>query len=239
VLRPAAAQQLLRACIAYDTDDVRMPRTRMGPLILLALTVGLRSDELRGLRWSEVFTDEAEIRLPRERTKGKLKGRTIHLTVSPVAVELLEALRARSFKKGDIVFVPELGDGGADGYLSRNATTIKIQKLVKDYGAPVFTLKTCRATCGSTLVNCKGLPLTFKQAATQLGHTVVVAERSYWNESLQLSSTARSIEEALGITELAEQIVANVRSAAARKLRHPGGRRQQASGDGAVTAVAE
>ena len=73
--------------------------TTKAALRLLLLTA-LRPGELRGLRWAEVDTDEAEIRIPGVRMKMK----ALHIVpLSRQAVEVIEAMRPLSGQR-DLVF---------------------------------------------------------------------------------------------------------------------------------------
>jgi integrase len=191
VMQADDVAKLLEAALRHDADFKRAP---IAPLLLLALLTGMRDTEIRELEWGEVDLAGKCIRLGSARTKTKT-GRVIGLDVSPLAVNLLSGLRLRT--PGDLVFP----------VMTRGTLEAAGKRLVGRYKAPAWTMHTLRRTCGSVLV-CAGLygeSGTFRTAKRQ-GHSLVIAEKHYLGV-MELPRSAKSIEQALGIAELAERIV--------------------------------
>ncbi len=218
-LRAKQVQQLLQSCLAHDATPSGTDRYDAVPVVLLALFTGLRSDELRGLQWSEVDLDDQTIYLPRERTKGKRASRDIDLSFCPGAIELLQALKARSL--GSRFVFPD-SRKGVRGYMSKSAIAALVDRLRTDFGAPDasggnFSIKACRATCDSVLFNWRACPLTPKQVCERQGHTLQVAERSYIGRFKPVDPDAATFEAALGIEELVGQCIATVSGKVAKR----------------------
>lgn len=197
VLRPAQVAQLLRAAIAHDDDG----HERMAPFILLGLATGCRFLELCNLTWSEVDTTEGTIALSAERTKTR-RGRVVTMAESPVALELLKALRMTAAKGQERVF-PKMTRGGA-----WNAR----RRLIASYGAPEWTPHGLRRTCGSVLA-CSSIYASGAGpflASKRLGHSLRIAEQSYLGALRDLPHDAATIEAVLGVEDLASIIVRRV-----------------------------
>ena len=194
VLRPAQVAQLLRAAIAHD-DDGHEP---MAAFVWLALATGCRFLELCNLVWSEVDTVEGTITLSAERTKTR-RGRVVTLAESPVALELLKALRMTAPKGQERVF-PKMTRGGA--WSAR-------RRLITSYDAPEWTPHGLRRTCGSVLA-CSSIYASGAGpflASKRCGHSLKIAEQSYLGALRDLPHEAKTIEAALGVVDLAQKIV--------------------------------
>jgi integrase len=219
----ASARKLLEAAIAHDAAVFKMTRREkegrlvpgrmprhvaIAPITLLLLFSGMRRGEALALRWEDVDLDardehgnvSGELRIAAASTKTK-SGRVVDLAVSPVLRRLLIELRARSRGEG-LVF-----EGLTDDIL-----VTAQRRLIRDYGAPRFCWQELRSTCATVLTNA---PAIFGSAAVfrsarQLGHGVQVAERFYLNVLRGIPETARSVEAALQVEDLAERVVAQV-----------------------------
>jgi integrase len=184
----------------------RMPRhLAIAPITLLLMFAGMRRGEALALRWEDVDLDardehgniSGELRIQAASTKTK-SGRMVDLSVSPVLRRLLLELRARSSGEG-LVF---------EG-LSEDILVTTQRRLIRAYGAPKFCWQELRSTCATVLTNA---PAIFGSAAVfrsarQLGHGVQVAERHYLKVLRGIPATARSVEAAMQVEELAERVV--------------------------------
>ena len=217
-LRPAAVRGLLEAALRHDDSVYTLTREEkagrlsgggvprhepIAPIVLFALLSGCRAGEVQALRFDmlHLVGEAPEIILPTAATKTRYE-RSIDLAVSPSLVPLLGALRVRSGGK-PFVF-------GGDGAMSRTVLERARARLVSTYGATSFSWQRLRQTCDSVL-NCApgiyGGGAAFL-AAKRLGHSVVVSERHYAGLLRDLPKTAPTIETALGIEDLAAEIVA-------------------------------
>jgi integrase len=190
-------QGLLHAALEHDkAEDARAP---IAPLLLLAATTGMRSGELRGLRWREVDLEAAEIRLPAARVKTKA-ARTITLRETPKALALLTALRLRV--PGEFVF-PALQ--------ATQVCEAVLESVRQRFDGPRVTLHALRRTAGTvhTCGNLYGGASAF-MSAKKLGHAVAIAERLYVGVLSDLPKDATTFEAACGIEEIAQSIVASV-----------------------------
>ena len=107
-------------------------RDRTAALFKLALLLGTRGGELRGLRWSELDLDGATWNLPAERTKTKTARR---IPLSRAAVELLRGLR----QAGEYVF---------PGCRGRGRTSLKDAQRRIAERAPGSTAAAGARSCG-------------------------------------------------------------------------------------------
>jgi integrase len=97
------ADEEIRAIWQATADD-----SAYSAIVRLLFLLGCRRQELGGLRWDEIDSDNALITLPPERTKG---GRAFVIPLPSPAREILES-RPRGV--GEFVFGPQ----GADGFNS-------------------------------------------------------------------------------------------------------------------------
>ena len=196
-LRPPEIEKLLQAALRFDAANPwHGANASAAPFLLLTLLSGMRSAEVRLLRWAEVDLGAREIRLPAARVKTK-RARAVDLRISPVAVDLLRALKLRT--PGELVF-PEWTQGRLEN---------TVRRLQKEYGAPPFSMHVLRRTCG-TLTTCA--PGIFGGAsayltAKRLGHSVEISERSYLGVLRDLGPAAKTIEAAAGIEDIAQKII--------------------------------
>ena len=84
--------------------------------------------------------------------------------------------------------------------LSRDKAEAARRRLIKKYGAPVFTWHDLRRTCGTYLTCSPGIfgGASAAMSAKRLGHSVVVAERKYVGR-IHIHPRATSLEQAMGI----------------------------------------
>ncbi len=198
-LRPAELRKLLEAARRHDAatpDNPRHTAAPVAPFVLAVLLSGGRFDEVASLRWDEVDLQAGEIRLPAARVKTRA-ARTIRLDVAPTLLDLLTRLKLRA--QGVLVF--EMPRGRAEDARRR---------LVHDFGAPLFTWHDLRRTCGTILTNAPSIygAASAFLSAKRLGHSVVLAEKSYLGVLTDMPATAKTIEAAAGIETECAAIVA-------------------------------
>jgi len=195
VMQPDVVRALLTSLIAHDAKA--KDHQRVAPAVLLMLGTGLRTEEMLRLEWSNVAG--RELRLRAAQVKGGKKPREIGLDVSPSVINLLEALPRR----GRCVFHG----------LKHDVFRARITSSVRKFGAPTWSPHALRRVCGSVLATA-GLLSPFAMASRQ-GHTLSVAEKHYLDPVRGLVPGATTIEGALGIADLAAQIIDSVRGARA------------------------
>jgi integrase len=191
-LRPAQIRDLLTACARHDEDH---PAIR--PLVIFMLLTGMRLGEAKRVMWADVDLHEQTIRVVAGKTK---RERSVDMTVSPVLVRMLAAMR---------------GEGNS-GRLFTGPTAKARLRLIADYGAPSFqwstrnsrtgerSAPTLRSTCGTYLANAPGIfgNSSTRRAADQLGHSVDVAERHYLGALRRIPADATTLEDAMEIADL-------------------------------------
>jgi len=203
-LKPNALQKLFEAALRFD-DGRGEPHA--APFAMVLVFTGLRLGEARTLRWSQVDLDAVD-------ASGKAVGeinitiaskthteRDVPLSVSPAVRRLLGALKLRTGGEG-LVF----GNDGETHWQN-------VMKAVRKHGAPhAFTWQALRTTTGTFLVNAPGIPFDAWATARQLGHSLAVAERHYLNRYHGIDPEARTLEAAMQIEGLANEIVDAVSS---------------------------
>ena len=98
------------------------PNNDYGRIVRLILLTGCRRDEIGGLKWSEIDTQERTITLPAARTKNKA-AHTVPL--SDAALAILKDIPRRANR--DFVF--GIGQGGYSGWSKSKADLDKVAKL--------------------------------------------------------------------------------------------------------------
>jgi len=211
-LKPAEIKALLAAAKRHDAATWNETRAEhagerpkgttpkyqpIEPFALFLLLSGCRVGEALALQWVDVDLDAAdhsgkavgEIRLRAERVKTR-RARTVDLAVSPALRSLLQRMKANA--TAAVVF---------EGYAWDLVTKAR-QRLLAD-GAPSFTWKILRSTCGSYLTNAPGIfgAASAFLASKQLGHSVVVAEKHYHGVIRGIPATARTLEAAMQIDD--------------------------------------
>jgi integrase len=157
---------------------------RLRPLIMLAAFAGLRSSELRGLRWADVDLVRGEIairqRADRYNVIGKLKSAAGSRTV-PVGPLVVSALREQRLAcpKGalDLVFPGPAGEAlsYAALYESFNRAQVRAGLTLK-VRQPKYGLHSLRHFYASWCVNRRvdgGLELPLRLIQERLGHASI------------------------------------------------------------------
>jgi integrase len=217
-LTPAQLQKLLEAAMRHDEavfDETReehrglRPRgttRRYEPIAAFAaflVLTGCRRGEALGLTWADVDLEAldsqgrtvGEIRLRAANTKTH-RARTIGLEVSPTLRALLAAMKLRAGRDADSLHVC----GGAEPYTVDLVETARA-RLVAEYGAPKFDWQMLRSTCATYLTNAPGIfhSATVFMSASQLGHSVAIAERHYLGVHRGIPKDAHTLEAAMQI----------------------------------------
>ena len=195
ILRPAQLRELLASCLAHDEKH---PKTPIAPLVLATFSTGGRFTEVANLGWHEVDLAEDVIRLDHDRTKTKT-AREITLAECPTLRSLLQARKLRA--------------GGAARvfpWITRDVAELARERTMRDHDAPTWTWHMLRRTCGTVLTCSPGIygGASAFMSARRLGHSIVVAERSYVGALSGLPADAKTLETATGIQEIAESIIA-------------------------------
>jgi integrase len=216
-------RKLVEAALAHDADCFRMTRrekdgklvpgrmprhTPIAPVALTLLLSGMRRGELLALEWADINLEAkddhghavGEIRIRPEATKTKI-ARTIDLAVCPALRSLLEAMRERC-------------DGTSRVFAEHTDDSVVTaqRRLIAIYGAPRYSWQDLRSTCATVLVNAPGVfgaASAFRESR-QLGHSVTIAERHYAGLLRGIPATARTVEAAMQVEDLAETVVAQV-----------------------------
>jgi hypothetical protein len=91
---------------------------------------------------------------------------------------------------------------------TKDAAKAARKRLIGDFKAPTFSWQSLRRTCAAVLTNAGGIyaGASAYRSAKRAGHSVVIADRHYV-DLLQLPAHARTFEAAVGIEDLAQQIV--------------------------------
>jgi len=136
--------------------------------------------------------------LPASRVKTG-RARTITLEETPNAVRLLQAMRLRV--GGDRVFPA----------WTKDMTKAAAKRLISEYKAPRFSWQGLRRTAAAVLTNAPGIygAASAFRSAKRTGHSVVIAEKHYV-DLLKLPAHARTFEAAVGIEDVAQEIIDNV-----------------------------
>lgn len=159
---------------------------RLGAMVIIALTMGLRIGEVSGLTWADVDLDAGTLRV-RQQVQALGKGlpaalaplktpnsrRTLALPTRVVTAlqarrtaQLEERMRAgQRWQRGDLVFTTPLG-----GPLRPNAVRDMLRPLLKAAGARPVRFHALRHTCATTLL-AAGVPLF--DVSRVLGHASI------------------------------------------------------------------
>lgn len=181
------------------------------PLVVLALLLGLRRHELADLRWEDItLAGDGSIQLRSERTKT-LRGRRVDLARRPAARRLLAALALRAGRPTTgLVFPTVATTTTARKTPNRDRLRTVQDRLIEDFGAPAFCWQRCRATCASYLASAPGFGLTPNVAAYEMGHDPEVLRKHYFKSVHRISKRATTVEVAMRLGPLVEEIVAMV-----------------------------
>lgn len=217
-LRPAELRQLFEAALRHDEERFAETRAEhrgllpagsttrfeaVAPFLATVLLTGMRKNEAVELDVKQVALDAldgdgqpvGEIHLSAA-TKTK-RARTVDLAVSPALRDLLVAIL----------------DGRKDGRvfpLTSDSATAVMKRLRSSYGAPAsFEWQALRRTCGTFLTNAPGIfgAASAYRSARQLGHSVAVAEKHYLGLERGIPRDARTLEDAMQITEEVQRVI--------------------------------
>ena len=153
------------------------------PFLLTAIFTGLRSSELRGLRWSDVDLKQGRLEVRQRADRygkiGSPKSEAGHRTV-PLPPQVVQALREWKLQcpKGTgLVFPAVSGDAVALHNNTVRAFTVAVRAavIINNNGGPKYTgLHALRHFFASWCINPKkrgGLGLAPKEVQTLLGHS--------------------------------------------------------------------
>jgi integrase len=112
-LSRAEARKLLDALA--DLEAQNTVSKSFGDAIRLLLLTGARKSEILGLRWSEVDSGRSMLNLPPDRTKAGGKTGERRITLSPPALQILEARRPENASPVAFVFPAARGPGHVVG----------------------------------------------------------------------------------------------------------------------------
>jgi integrase len=162
-------------------------RGRYRPLLLAAIFTGLRSSELRGLRWEDVDFKKGELhvrqRADRYQQIGPVKSKDSRRTL-PIQPLLVNTLREWKLKcspsKGGLAFCTSSGRVARHGDLVRKVfiPTVKRAGLLDTEGKAKYTgLHALRHFYASRCINRRidgGLELPPKMVQERMGHSSIV-----------------------------------------------------------------
>ncbi|KFB10485.1 tyrosine-type recombinase/integrase [Nitratireductor basaltis] len=150
---------------------------RWRPILLTAVFSGLRSSELRGLRWQDVELEKATITVRQRADKwGEIGSTKSHagqrtVPVPPVVVNTLKEWKV-ACPPGDLVF-PN-GKGNPESH--SNVVNRGLKPAMKKAGLPYTGLHALRHFYASWLINPKeagGLSLDMKTVQARMGHSSI------------------------------------------------------------------
>ena len=212
-LEPAELRDLFAALERHDADTYGEVRAEHGvkgtpgrprrfeplaPFFAFALLTGMRRQELLGLTWDRVhLTGDAWIDVHKGIAKG-CRPRKVWLDVAPAARRLLATRKQQTTSKGRV------------WSFTGDEINQALKRLRTKYGAPVhFDLKILRRTAATYLTNAPSIygSASPYKSAKQLGHTIPVADESYWEEVRGISPEARDLETALEINDEIAHVV--------------------------------
>ncbi|MFT4844154.1 MAG: integrase [Planctomycetota bacterium] len=196
VLKPRQLRAVLVACFESDPE--------FAPFVMALALSGCRFGEMQGLTWPEVDFDEHEIDLPAHRVKTN-KARSVTMRESPTLAALLRALHAQGRER------PFWSNGASRDAASQQFYLLR-DRMVKNHGVRRVKPKTFRSTCASILANAPSIykasaPL---RSAFRCGHDLATASQHYLGLLQNLPEDAKTIEDAAGIRDICNEIVAYI-----------------------------
>jgi integrase len=205
VMQPKQAQAVLAAVHAYDTAPSWQEDRKgdYGPFVLAMLLGGFRPGELRSLTFDMVHDSFVQVTADMSKTN---KARRVTFEEAPALRRLLVAMRdaAGDPEGGTLVFPNKTGWQDA-----------KDNRLTKEFGLDsAFMLKHCRSTADTVLLYTPGINVTEFQIERRHGHSGEVIREHYAGELRPVDKDATSIEAALGIEDIADEIIGRVRQGA-------------------------
>lgn len=209
-LRARQLRQLVEACLRHDAAVYTLTRDKRAnverykpilPVVLFFALTGMRPEEAvppdlidsktgkrpEGVAWSDVDFDEGKIHIRAAVSKTGIP-RDILLGHSPLLAALLRAERS-----GGLI-VGEYTPGDIEAARKR---------LIDTYGAPVFSVRTLRRTCGTFLTCAPGIfgAAAAYMSSRQLGHSITIAEKHYTGV-VTISPDAKTTEAAMQLDSL-------------------------------------
>lgn len=189
-----------RTAIAHSADDARM-----GAFWRLALTTGMRSGELVGLRWQDIDLERGLISVRQAIVRGEqgryivstpktARGRrAIAISPSDVAAlrihrkaQLQRRLGADTWNDSDLVFCDGKGD-----YLRSTPITRAFNRLIAEAGLPTIRIHDMRHTAATLMLASGEHP---KIVSERLGHSsisITLDRYSHVSESMQRDAANR------------------------------------------------
>ena len=163
------------------------------------------------MQWADVDLAAGVITIDADQSKTG-HGRRIPLDITPMLRQLLSALKLQSHSS-EFVF-------GHQAPLGRDVAEHARKRLMARYGAPRFTWQELRRTCGTYLTCAPGIygGASAFLAAKRLGHSVQVAERHYYGAEGNIPATARTLGEAMDVTEQLQRIITSLSTGHSRPL---------------------
>jgi integrase len=210
VLTALEIEHLLQACIEYDEATFSMTRAEkvngekgstlrnepIGPFVAFMLLTGMRPDiEALKVEWKHVDFDRNVIHVGQGTKTGKT--RDVTLDESPMLRRLLDAQW-------------ELTNGEGRVWPMSYAQAESARRRLKDeYDAPDdFKWYGLRKTCQSTLASSPSIygAASIFLTAKRGGHSAAICEQVYADAIKLVDPDAKTIEGALGVEELLDQI---------------------------------
>lgn len=174
------------------------------PLLMVAAFTGLRSSELRGLRWIDVDFKNGELhvrqRADRYGVIGKPKSKAAHRTVpfGPLVLQVLREWKLAAPKgKPGLVFPTPRGDGVAlhNNLVRLFTAAVRAAKLTDTDGEPKYTgLHALRHFYASWLINPSergGQGLALKIVQQRLGHSSILMTMDTYGHLFPADKEAR------------------------------------------------
>jgi integrase len=193
----------LRAIFDAAKDNQRVYAT-----ILTAAFAGLRSSEIRGLRWRDIEfrqdggTIAVEQRADRYGVTGEPKSAAGRRTIpiGPKLVETLRLWRVRSkySRPDDLVFTVTGRPLQHKGMLDALHSAQRAAKIVSD-GKPKYGLHSLRHYYASLCINRKvdgGLELPVKNVSVRMGHSSIVITLDTYGHLFPSDDTGKELAEA-------------------------------------------
>ncbi len=204
-------EHLLQACIEHDEETFSMTRAEkdcgekgstlrhepIGPFAAFVLLTGMRPDsEALKVEWKDVDFDRNVIHVGQGTKTGKT--RDVSIDESPMLQRLLDAQHEITEGKGRV------------WPMSYGQIEAARRRLKNEHDAPDdFKWHGLRKTCQSVLASSPSIygAASIFLAAKRGGHSVAVCEKHYANAIKLVDPDAKTIEGALGVEELLDQIV--------------------------------
>lgn len=188
------------------------------PLLITAIFTGMRSSELRGLRWQDVDFEKSEIRVSqridqfREVGPPKSEAGSRTIPVPPIAINALKEHKLRQGNPKGLVFANPDGEArshaniinkGLKPAMIRAGVTVETEKVDEDgqpiRGAKYTGMHALRHFYASWLINRKedgGLGLPPKMVQERLGHASIVMTMDVYGHLFPRTDDGRELADA-------------------------------------------